>query len=110
MSNFTLHDVAGSAFAVAIFALALYIPGYVLGYLTDLFDFRRMGFRRRTVWSIAYSFATAPLLGYLAGKYASLDAACGLLIALVCVWVLLIAREHRELTWTRTETLIACAA
>ena len=41
MSNFTLQDVAGSAVAVVVFALALYVPGYVLGYAANLFGFRQ---------------------------------------------------------------------
>jgi hypothetical protein len=110
MNNFTLQDVVGSAFAVAIFAFALYMPGYVLGYAANLFDFRRLGFRERTMWAIAYSFATIPLLGYLIGKYAGLTTVCGLLIGLAFAWVVLVWRERRELVWSRIETLAAWAA
>jgi hypothetical protein len=109
MSNFTLQDVAGSAVAVVVFVLALYVPGYVLGYAANLYGFRRMAFRDRSGWAIAYSFAVTPLAGYLAGKYVGFNAACWLLLALALVWLVLLWRDRPGLAWTWQGTAMACA-
>ena len=110
MSNFTLQDVAGSAVAAAVFALALYVPGYVLGYAADLFEFRRGSFRDRMPWAIAYSFAVTPLAGYLVAKYAGLDTACWSLLGLALVWLALAWRDRRGFAWSSSDTLTACVA
>src|ERR1035437_9041913 len=109
MSNFTLQDVAGSAVAVVVFALALYVPGYVLGYAANLYGFRRMSFRDRSGWAIACSFAVTPLAGYLVGKYVGFNAACWLLLALALVWLVLRWRDRPGLAWTWQGTAMAGA-
>src|ERR1035438_10812471 len=101
MSNFTLQDVAGSAVAVVVFALALYVPGYVLGYAANLFGFRKMSFCERSLWAIAYSFAVTPIAGYLVGRYAGFNAACGLLLGIALVWLLLLWRGRHPFAWAR---------
>jgi hypothetical protein len=110
MTNFTLQDVAGSVVATAVFALVLYCPGYVLGYATDLFDFRRRSLGERMTWSIAYSFAVTPLVGYLIAKYAGLGVACWSLLLLALVWLALAWRERRGFAWSSSDTLTACVA
>ena len=106
MSNFTLQDVAGSAVAVVVFALAL----YVLGYAANLFGFRKMSFCERSLWAIAYSFAVTPIAGYLVGRYAGFNAACGLLLGIALVWLVPLWRDRHQFAWSRSETTIACAA
>lgn len=111
MSNFTLQDVAGSALAVVVFAIALYVPGYVLGRAVNLFGFRRMGFTERSLWAVAYSFAVTPLAGYLVGRFAGLDACCGLLLGLTLGWLWQLWRDRPQpggIRWSRRETIAAC--
>src|ERR1019366_843391 len=110
MSNFTLQDVAGSAVAVVVFALALYVPGYVLGYAANLFGFRKMSSCERSLWAIAYSFAVTPIAGYLVGRYVGFNAACGLLLGIALVLPVLLWRDRHQYAWSRSETAIACAA
>jgi hypothetical protein len=109
MSNFTLQDIVGSALAVVVFTLALYVPGYVLGYAANLFGFRQKSFRERSHWAIAYSFAVTPLAGYLVAKVAGLNAACGLLLGLALVFAVLVWRDRRGLAWSTRGTVTACA-
>jgi hypothetical protein len=106
MSDFTLQDVAGSAVGVVVFALAL----YVLGYAANLFGFRKMSFCERSLWAIAYSFAVTPIAGYLVGRYAGFNAACGLLLGIALVWLVPLWRDRHQFAWSRSETTIACAA
>lgn len=110
MSNFTFQDVAGSAVAVVVFALALYVPGYVLGYATDLAGFRGMGGRERSLWAIAYSFSATPLAGYLVAKYMGLRTDCGLLLGLGLIWLLLALRSRQGPSWSWKNAAAACAA
>jgi hypothetical protein len=110
LSNFTLQDVAGSAVAVVVFALALYFPGYVVGYAANLSGFRKMSFCERSLWAIACSFAVTPIAGYLVGRCVGFDAACGLLVGIALGWLLLLWQDGPRFAWSMRETAIACAA
>jgi hypothetical protein len=110
MSNFTLQDIAGSALGVAVFALALYVPGYLLGHATDLFGFRRRGVRERICWAICYSFAVTPIAAYLVSKFAGLTVSCWILVGIAPLWALIAWRGRRDFTWSHRETVSACIA
>lgn len=102
------------AIAMPVFALALFAPGYVLGWAANLFAFRQMSWPHRLLWAIAYSFALTPILSYWAGKYAGLNAVCGILLALTIAAAALIAGERptlhrRPLLITATATLLGSA-
>lgn len=83
MANFTLQDACGSVACVMVFAACLGTPGYVVAYALDLFGFRRMGRCHQAAWAIALSFAVSPILCYLVGRVAGLNAVCGVLLATV---------------------------
>ena len=52
MPNFMLEDLSGSLRAIYLLPLFMLIPGYTIGWLCDIFDFRR----RTGVFRIAAAF------------------------------------------------------
>lgn len=94
MTNFTAQDAWGMAVAVVVFAGALYAPGYLVGQITGLFGFRRMSFLQQGAWSVAYSFAATPILGYILAKYAGFSVACAVMILLAAVAVVVNMRRR----------------
>jgi hypothetical protein len=97
--NFMLQDVAGSLAAVLAFAAVFYAPGYLVGYATDLFQFRQMGFAERSVWAIACSFCVTPVLAYLVGRSVGLSGICWVLVALTVGTLLLFGFRRGGRGW-----------
>lgn len=87
------------AVALPVFALALFAPGYVVGWVSDLFHFRRMSWAHRAMWAVVYSFALSPVLLYWTGKYVSLTAACCVLLTMAVAAAALILRERPPIRW-----------
>jgi len=112
IQNYTLQDVSGSLVAVLAFSFVLYAPGYLVAYVSDLFGFRRMGFKERSMWAIACSFSVVPILSYLVGRGAGLEGLCWLfggsaLIALLHLW-----QRSSRTGWSRRDrwltSLLVC--
>lgn len=71
--NFTLQDILGAALAFYLFPLVIVFPGYVFGWLFDLFDFRlRRPFVRLAI-GLALSFAISPIVLYLTSSLISFN-------------------------------------
>ncbi len=71
--NFTLQDILGAALAFCLFPLVIVFPGYVFGWLFDLFDFRlRQPFVRLAI-GLALSFAVSPIVLYLTSSLISFN-------------------------------------
>lgn len=99
MHHFTRTDLLESLAAIAFYPLLLFIPGYVTGWLADLFDFRRRSPEFRIALSIPLSISTCPIVIYLAGRFASMAAAEGFLALTWIYFLVLLVR--RGLGWPR---------
>ncbi len=71
LHNFMLEDLAGSLKAICLFPAFVLLPGYILAWLLDLFEFRRRTAVFRTALSIPLSIAVCPIVTYLAGRFLS---------------------------------------
>src|SRR5581483_7748135 len=69
LTNFPAIDVLGTIEASLLLSLFLFVPGYVIGWVSNIFSFRQ----RRTVTQLALStplaVAVVPILVYLLGRY-----------------------------------------
>lgn len=69
LTNFTAIDVLGTIEASLLLSLFLFVPGYVIGWVSNIVSFRQ----RRTVTQLALStplaVAVVPILVYLLGRY-----------------------------------------
>ena len=74
MPNFMLEDLAGSLRAIYLLPLFLLIPGYTIGWLCDIFEFRRRTGVFRIAASIPLSIAVCPIVTYLLGRFGRMEA------------------------------------
>ena len=105
-NNFMLQDVLGSLVALLAFTAVLYAPGYLVGYATDLFEFRKMDFVERSLWAMACSFAVVPIAAYLVGRIAGLTGICWLLVIASVATLLLLWRKRSSTGWSRSDCWI----
>jgi hypothetical protein len=68
LHNFTVQDVLGSSAAALVLTLFVFVPGYVTGWLTNAFHFRREGLVWRIVLSTPLGVATVPVLVFFLGR------------------------------------------
>jgi hypothetical protein len=81
----TRGDVFGCLRGVFAFFLVLVAPGHCVGWITNLFGFRKRGAVQQATWSVALSFALTPIAAVMLGKYC--PAAVAWWLAMACVAV-----------------------
>src|SRR5579872_1016253 len=69
LPHFTAEDLTSTLLAIVLFPVFLWVPGYAIAWLLDLFQFRRRTFPFRAVLSLPLSIALCPILTYLAGRF-----------------------------------------
>lgn len=94
--NFTLADLLATLAAVCLYPLFVCIPGYVVAWLGNLFDFRRRTLIFRIALSLPLSIALCPIAIYLAGRFASMHAVWFLYAACWIGFVPVVLRDLRR--------------
>jgi hypothetical protein len=72
--NYTVQDLIKSQIAFLIFPIIYVIPGYVVGWLFDLFNFRKRLFATRFVIAIVLSISLSPIVTFLTWNLISIGA------------------------------------
>ena len=67
--HFLISDFTGIATAFALFSLLAFFPGYAIGWLLNLFEFRTRLTAFRLAASVPLSIAIAPVTGFTAGRW-----------------------------------------
>jgi hypothetical protein len=67
LGNFTAIDVIRSAEASLLLALILFIPGYVVGWLSNSFGFRARRFAEQALLSTPLAVAVVPIIIFIGG-------------------------------------------
>ena len=70
--HFMAADVLGSLIGILLFPLFVWVPGYLLGFAFNLFEFRSRSAAFRVVISLPLAIALCPILTYFAGRFSSL--------------------------------------
>ncbi len=73
MTNFTLADVCKVLVALVLFIPFAYSPGYVIGWIFGVLEFRRRNLREQSLIALVVSIATVPLLIYLSARFVSMS-------------------------------------
>jgi len=113
LNNFTLQDIFGAALACALFALIFVAPGYVLGWLLDLFDFTRRTSAVRFVIAIVLSVAVSPIILFLVYHFTSAKTTILFLLLIGIVFsIILLKSKYASLpeeatSFYRTALLVA---
>lgn len=72
LTNFTAIDIVGTIEASLLLGLFLFVPGYVIGWSTNVFLFRQRRLVTRVALSTPLAVAVLPIVVYLAGRYSGL--------------------------------------
>lgn len=91
--NFTLQDFLGATLAFCLFPLVIIIPGYVTGWVLDLFDFRRCQPIVRLGIGLVLSFAISPIVLHLTSSLLSFNFALLILTGFVVTFVVINLKE-----------------
>ncbi|MBN8656170.1 MAG: hypothetical protein J0M11_10565 [Anaerolineae bacterium] len=88
--NFMLQDILSTILGFFLFPLVLIVPGYVIGWWLDLFDFRRRLLHSRLALALLLSFTVSPILFYLSTSLFSYagTSIMVLVLFLICVGML----------------------
>ena len=96
--NFTLQDILSAALAFCLFPLVIVFPGYVFGWLFDLFDFRLRRLFVRLAIGLALSFAVSPIVLYLTSSLISFNFALLTLGGFALAFTVIAFRQKYALT------------
>lgn len=110
--NFMLQDVLSTLLGFLLFPLVLIVPGYVIGWWLDLFDFHRRLLHSRLALSLLLSFAVSPILFYLSTSLLSYVGTAIMVLALVLVCAGMILHDKPAFPSVRNKAMIwvvACA-
>jgi len=93
MINYTLQDISGSLLAAIIFPIVLLIPGYVVGWLLNGFDFRSRHLMVQHIIGVVLSNAISPIVLFLLYRLTSANIALACLFIFAVVYIVLFIRE-----------------
>jgi hypothetical protein len=103
--NYTLQDILGAAFAFCLFPFVIVFPGYVVGWLLDLFDFRLRQPLVRLGLGLVLSFAISPIVLFLTSSLLSFQLAFLTLSGFALAFAMIILKE-KSFTALGTNTRI----
>ena len=95
LNNFTLQDVLGSSLAILLFSLIFVAPGYVIGWLLDLFDFSGRSSAARFVIAIVLSIAVSPISLFLVYHFTSAQAAIVVLLFFAIAFAIILLKTKQ---------------
>jgi hypothetical protein len=84
LANFTLLDIFGTLRVLPFFALIFLAPGYCVGRVSNVLDFRRRSAAEQWLWSMGISIVVAPIILNLLSRWLPLHvtiALCWFLVA-----------------------------
>lgn len=88
--NFTIQDIISAAFAFLLFPLVIVIPGYVIAWALNLFDFRQRQSITKLGVGLVISFAVSPVILDLTSSLISLEFSVLILGSLAVVFAIII--------------------
>ena len=95
MQNFTVVDTLGTLKACIALLPFMFAPGYVAGWVLDLFEFRQWRPILRLILAVPLSIAICPMLSYLFARFLA-PGLWAFYIVPFAVCVLLLAKEARR--------------
>ncbi len=95
-SNFTFQDTLGVILAFSLYPFVFVFPGYVVGWMLNLFDFKKRTSVAQLIMGIAFSSIISPTLFFLAFRIISSRFAIFLSFILAAVAVAIFIFEMRR--------------
>jgi hypothetical protein len=85
--NFTWQDIFGTLYATILFPIVLVIPGFVIGWILDIFSFKKRTLVAQYIIAACLSNAIVPIILYLAFRFFSNKFAISLIIIFFIFWL-----------------------
>jgi len=95
MPNFTVVDTLGTLKACLVLLPFMFAPGYVAGWLINLFEFRQRRPILRLILPVPLSIAICPMLSYLLGRFWA-PLLWVFYIGVIVAWLVLLANKARK--------------
>lgn len=95
--NYTFQDILFALLGFLIFPCVLIAPGYVTGWLLDLFDFKQRHFVVRLGIGLVLSFAISPIVLQLTSSLFLFSVALFTLFVFFAVFLFLVLRQKVEI-------------
>ena len=96
LPQYTLQDLGGIVLATIVFPIIFLCPGYVIGWLLLVFDFRNRLPITRHLMGIVLSNAVSPILLFLLYRFTSAEIALGVLFLFLASYLILIGKEFSQ--------------
>ena len=94
--NFSQQDILGTFLAFFLFVFIFLFPGYVLGWLLNLFNFRKRLPWVRYLLGIVLSNAFSPIIFFLTYRFLGTFITFSLIIMFAVVWIAIEALQPRN--------------
>jgi len=95
-ANYTWYDIYGCLKALLAFPLFLLAPGYVIGWLSNVLQFRRRSVMEKAAIGLVLSVAVSGILATVVARYLSLMSSLRLFEALGIAFLVCVAWEFRR--------------
>ena len=89
MLGLNLHDLFGSIIAILLFPIVSIVPGYCIGWVFNIFDFKNRLRLTRYIIGIVLSNAAFPIVFYLVYRYESIYVLSAALFILTCLFIII---------------------
>ena len=83
------QDLFGSTIAIILFPIVSMVPGYIIGWTFDLFNFRKRSYVAKYLISIVLSNAAMPIFAYLVSRFLSINFLAILLAATTAITLII---------------------
>jgi hypothetical protein len=96
MLNFTIQDVLGILLGLCMYPFVFVFPGYVAGWLINLFNFRDRTSMTQVIMAMCISASVVPSALFLVYRFGSAQIAIGLAILIAIAAVFVFAKSYRK--------------
>ncbi len=95
--NYSIQDLLGASLAFLLFPFLLVIPGYVTGWVFNLFDFKLRSLLTRLGIALVLSFSISPILIYLCWRIVSFEFSFIVLTAFFLAFISILVKNNHPI-------------
>jgi hypothetical protein len=103
--SYTIQDILSSFIGFCLFPVIYVFPGYVIAWLSDLFDFRSRHQGTRFVIAIVISFSVSPIITFLTWNLISVNLTYFTLALFSIAFIILIIKSQRNVISTEAKKI-----
>jgi len=94
--NYTIQDIFGTVLALILFSLIFVFPGYVTGWILNLFDFKRRTAVSQMILAMTISASVVPACLFLIYRFTSSSVVIAFLVFLAAIAIYLYIKFYKS--------------